>query len=170
MNLTRQLGTCGMILVLGPLLWIGACFAAVGLAQGAYRSQIVPKTRAFRLAEGPHVADAPAQAPRPLKDPRVLTELEKYVRVWALEPGACAEFPKADHLPFSWNPFRASALMMRLKQKQAFLMMQKHAVERREVAPGRFRYYFAPDPQAALGGRRFLVDTEGLDIRTAAEL
>lgn len=171
MSLVRQLGSCGMILAFAPLLWIGGCLVAVGLAQSAYSEQIVPKTRAHRLPDGPRVHHVATPSVKALvQDPRVLTELEKYVKVWALQPGACPEFPDADRVPFSWNPFRPSALMLRLKQKQAFLLMQKHDVQRCEVAPGRYRYHIAPDPKAALGGRTFLVDTEGVDLVEAFEL
>lgn len=171
MSVVRQLGSCGMILAFAPLLWIGGCLVAVGLAQSAYAEQIVPNTRLHRLPDGPLVHNIPRPSVKTLvQDPRVLTELEKYVKVWALQPGACAEFPDADRVPFSWNPFHASALMLRLKQKQAFLMMQKHEVQRCEVTSGRFIYHIAPDPQAALGGRRFRVETEGLAIQEAFEL
>jgi hypothetical protein len=171
MSIVRQLGSCGMILAFAPLLWVGACLVSVGMAQGSYGQQIVPKTRAFRLADGPQAHPQPRPSVKALvRDPRVLTELEKYVKVWSLEPGACAEFPDADRFPFSWNPFRASALMLRLKQKQAFLMMQKHEVQRAPAGPGRFTFYLAPDPQVALGGRRFLVETEAGEVREAFEL
>lgn len=158
-----------MILAFAPLFWVGGCLVSVGLAQRAYDDGIVPNTRMYRVANGPRARVAPPRMPG-LGDRHVLTELEKYVRVWSLEPGACAEFPDAARFPWSWNPFRASATMLRLKQKQSFLMREKHQVERFEATPGRVVYYLAPDPGAALGGRAFLVETEGQDLLRAWEL
>ena len=171
MPLARQLGSCGMVLAFAPLLWAGACLVSLGLAQNAYSDQIVPKTKLHRLPDGPQVHDVKLPSVKRLvRDPRALTELDKYLRVWSLEPGACAEFPEADRFPFSWNPFHGSALMLRLKQKQAFLLMQHHDVQRWESTPGHFVYFMAPDPQAALGGRKFLVVVDGPDLREAFEL
>jgi hypothetical protein len=168
MRLFRQLGSCGTALVLGPLLWAGLCVGFQALGQHAYASNITPWTRTFHVPDGPEL-DVNLSVARRVDDPRVKTELEKYLKVWSLEPGACAAFPNAERMPFSWNPFHASALMMRLKQKQAFLLMQHHVVRRR--ADGALtRYYLAPDPEAALGGRRFVLRAEGQELREAFEL
>lgn len=147
----RQLGTWGTALVTAPLFWLGACVAARALAQHSYDTTLTPWTKTRRVARGPIPPGG-----TPVKDPRVLTELGKYLEVWSLEPGACAAFPDPARVPFSLNPFRPSALMLRLRQKQAFLLMQKHLVLREGSS-----WYFAPDPQAALGGRRFRLETTG---------
>ncbi len=160
MRLFRQLGTWGSALVFTPILWILACVAARALAQHAYEANITPWTRQHRVKAGPIPAGG-----SPVTDGRVLTELSKYVRVWSLEVGACEAFPDARRVPFSFNPFHPSALMMRLKQKQAFLLMQKHVVLREGQA-----WYLAPDPQAALGGRRFRLETRGAELMKAYEL
>ncbi|HJV23539.1 MAG TPA: hypothetical protein VJ570_12625 [Holophagaceae bacterium] len=160
MRLFRQLGTWGSALVFGPLLWLLACVAARALAQHAFEANITPWTRAHRVKEGPI-----PEGGTPVTDRRVLTELSKYVQVWSLEVGACPAFPDAGRVPFSFNPFHPSALMLRLKQKQAFLLMQKHVVLRDGPS-----WYLAPDPEAALGGRRFRLETRGSDLLKAYEL
>lgn len=171
MRIFRQLGTWGTAVALAPILWVLACALAWGLAQKAYANGIVPQTRAFRASAGPQVQALASLAPLPpIKDPLVLVELQKYLQVWSLEPGACLQFPVAGRFPWCWNPFRASALILRLKQKQAFLRTQRHEVQRLLVGPGRERFYLAPDPQAALGGRRFLVEAEGTRLVKAVEL
>jgi hypothetical protein len=162
----RQLGTCGTVVVLGPLLWLLACAVARALGQHAYDVNITPWTRNHRVVEGV-VAVPPGAAP--IRDPRVRTELDKYAKVWALEPGACAEFPDAARFPFSFNPFKPSALMLRLKQKQAFLMTQHHAVRRQREPDGSMRYDLTPDPEAALGGRHFVLRMKGNDLLEAYE-
>jgi hypothetical protein len=156
----RQLGTWGSAIVFGPLLWLLACVAARALAQHAFDTNITPWTRQHRIQVGPIPPGG-----KPVSDGRVLTELSKYVQVWALEVGACEAFPETTRVPFSFNPFHPSALMMRLKQKQAFLLMQKHVVRRDGTL-----WYLAPDPQAALGGRRFRLETRGADLIRAFEL
>ena len=118
-----------------------------------------PWTRQHRVETG-----AVKGGGMPVKDRRVIAELEKYVRVWSLEPGACTEFPDAARFPFSFNPFKPWALVVRLKQKQAFLLSQHHTVRRQSDA-----WYIAPDPLAALGGRRFRVEAAGGDVRRAWE-
>lgn len=166
MRVLRQLGTCGTAVVLGPLLWLLACVVARSLGQHAYEVNITAWTRNHRVAEG--AVALPPGAPR-ISDPRVNTELDKYVKVWALEPGACAEFPDAARMPFSLNPFRPSALMLRLKQKQAFLMTQHHGVRRQTGPDGTALYDLRPDPEAALGSRHFVVRAKGDDVLEAYE-
>lgn len=166
MRLFRQLGTCGTAALLAPILWAGLCLGARTLGQHAYETNVTPWTRAHRVGTGPEL-DLPFQGRPP--DPRVRTELSKYLKVWSLEPGACAAFPNGARLPFSWNPLRASALMVRLKQKQAFLMTQRHRVLRRSEGTGE-RWYLAPDAGAALGGRRFLLRARGEELLDAVEL
>jgi hypothetical protein len=156
----RQLGTWGSALVFGPLLWLLACVAARALAQHAFEANITPWTRNHRVKVGPIPTGG-----TPVTDRRVLTELAKYVQVWSLEVGASVAFPDAARVPFSLNPFHPSALMLRLRQKQAFLLMQKH-----EVVRDGGSWYLAPDPQAALGGRRFRLETHGTRIMKAYEL
>lgn len=168
MNPFRQLGTCGTAVVLGPLLWAGLCFGFQRLGQHAYEANITRWTREFRVPDGPELASGIDPTHR-IQDPRVRTELDKYIKVWSLEPGACEAFPRADRMPFSWNPFHPSALMLRLKQKQAFLMMQHHVVRRRSEGD-HMHYYLAPDPEAALGGRRFHLRVKGQDVLEAYEL
>ena len=163
MRLFRQLGSCGTVVLVGPLLWLAACFAARGIAQSGYR-QIQPRTREFRV---PAARIAPGGVP--VGDPHTTTELGKYIQVWELEPGACAEFPERDRWPWSWNPLQASALMLRLKQKQAFLDTQRHLVMRSQEGRRR-NYLISPDPLAALGGRSFRVEVEGGRMRKAWEL
>lgn len=163
MRLFRQLGTCGSMALMGPLLWLAGCAFARGLAQKGY-IQIRPATRAYRVPDGAIPAGG-----EPTSDPLTLTELRKYIRVWELEPGACADFPDAERWPWSWNPFHASAVMLRLKQKQAFLG-DHHGVLRQELGGGRRLYYLAPDPLAALGGRRFRVEEMDGEVLRAWEL
>ncbi len=164
MKLFRQLGSCGTAIVFLPLLWIAACFLGRALAQSAYDSQITTQTRTFRLAEN---AVQPGGAI--VEDRLALAELQKYVRVWSLEPGACAGFPDAERVPWSWNPLHGSATMMRLKQKQSFLQSQHHEVRRQASGNGQFRYFIHPDQEAALGGRRFSLDVQGDSIQKAWE-
>ena len=163
MKLFRQLGTCGTALLVAPILWIGACFAARGLGQQGYR-QITEATRGYRV---PRIPIGPAGDP--VSDPHTLVELRKYVQVWELEPGACAAFPQRDRWPWSWNPFHASALMLRLKQKQSFLQDQRHLVLRWE-RDGVRSYLLTPDPGAALGGRSFRVEVRDGELAKAWEL
>ena len=160
MRLFRQLGTWGTALVFTPILWVLACVAARALAQHSYETNITPWTRNHRVKAG-----VIPPGGMPVTDRRVLTELSKYVQVWSLEVGACEAFPDAARVPFSLNPFHPSALMMRLKQKQAFILMQKHVVLREGSV-----WYLAPDPQAALGGRRFRLETAGSQLLKAYEL
>ncbi len=160
MRLFRQLGTWGSALVMAPILWLLACVGARALAQHAYETNITPWTRTHRIPSG-----AIPPGGTPITDRRVLTELSKYVQVWSLEVGASAAFPDADRVPFAFNPFAPSALMLRLKQKQAFLMMQKHVVLRNGTT-----WYLAPDGQAALGGRRFRLEVRGHELLKAYEL
>ncbi|HJW33848.1 MAG TPA: hypothetical protein VJ505_10825 [Holophagaceae bacterium] len=160
MRLLRQLGTWGSALVFTPILWILACIAARALAQHAFETNITPWTRNHRVKTGAIPAGG-----TPVTDRRVLTELSKYVQVWSLEVGACEAFPDGSRVPFSFNPFHPSALMLRLKQKQAFILMQKHVVLREGPI-----WYLAPDPQAALGGRRFRLETQGSHLMKAYEL
>lgn len=158
MRLFRQLGTWGTAAALAPLLWLLACASARSLAQHAYDTSLSTRTKAFRAQAGPRVKGG-AEG-RILADPMALTEVQKYVHVWALEPGACSAFPDAARFPWCWNPFRPSALLLRLKQKQAFLWTQRHEVERLDLGGDRTLYYLAPDPRAALGGRRFFAETD----------
>lgn len=160
MRLFRQLGTWGSALAFAPLLWLLGCVGARALGQHAYETNITPWTRKHRIPSGPIPAGG-----APITDRRVLTELSKYVQVWSLEVGACPAFPDPERVPFSFNPFAPSALMLRLKQKQAFLMMQKHTVLRDGSA-----WYLAPDSQAALGGRRFRLEVQGPTLLKAFEL
>lgn len=151
MKVFRQLGSCGSILVFGPLLWLAACWGSRALSQHAYDGQITPITRTHRVASGAIPAGG-----TPVKDRRVLAELEKYILVWSLQPGAHSDFPDASRFPFSLNLFKSKALFIRLKQKQAFLLSQHHVVRRQGDV-----WYLEPDPQAALGGRRFRVEAKG---------
>jgi len=160
MKIFRQLGSCGTEVVLLPLFWIAACFLGRMLAQNAYDHQITAQTRAYRLVELPILQEGAE-----VDDRLALAELQKYVRVWSLEPGACAEFPSAARFPWSWNPLFGSAAMMRLKQKQSFLQSQHHEVHRQSLGPEHFRFYIQPDKEAALGGRRFAVDVQGGSIK-----
>jgi hypothetical protein len=155
----RQLGTCGSLLVFGPLLWLGACWASRALSQHAYDAQITPWTRQHRVA----TAAIPGGG-TPVTDRRVRAELGKYLKIWSLEPGACAAFPDAARFPFSLNPFQPKAQFMRLRQKQAFLLGRGHTVQRQGDA-----WYFAPPEGAALGGRRFRVEADGGALRAAWE-
>ncbi|HJW10088.1 MAG TPA: hypothetical protein VJ483_10660 [Holophagaceae bacterium] len=163
MKVLRQLGSCGTALILGPLLWTGACFAARALAQNGYR-QITDATREFRVPQVPILPSG-----EPITDGSTLTELRKYTQVWELEPGACRQFPDRDRWPWSWNPFHASALMLRLKQKQSFLKEQRHLVLRWERGGVR-TYLLAPDANAALGGRSFRMDVKDGELLKAWEL
>ncbi len=164
MKIFRQLGSCGSIFVFTPILWTAACFLGRALAQSAYDHQITPATRAYRLTELAIASDG-----APVQDRHVRAELQKYVRVWSLEPGACLDFPDAARWPWSWNPLAGSAGMLRLKQKQAFLATQHHEVYRQRQGPDSWRYYFQPDREAALGGRRFSVEVQGGSVRKAWE-
>ena len=164
MKILRQLGSCGTAVVFVPLLWVGACFLGRALAQNGYDHQITTQTRTFRLAEA---AVQPAGAV--VEDRLALAELQKYIRIWNLEPGACAEFPDASRFPWSWNPLHGSATMMRLKQKQSFLQTQRHEVHRQSAGQGHSRYFIKPDQEAALGGRSFSLDVQGDSIQKAWE-
>jgi len=165
MKIFRQLGSCGTELVFIPLFWIAACFLGRILAQNGYDNQITPGTRAYRLAEIQVQADGTV-----VEDRLALAELKKYVKVWSLEPGACAEFPNASRFPWSWNPLHGSATMVRLKQKQSFLQSQHHLVFRQTLGKEHFRYFIQPDKEAALGGRRFSLDVQDGSIQKAWEL
>lgn len=164
MKVFRQLGSCGTAIVFLPLLWIAACFLGRALAQNGYDHQITAQTRSFRLVEF-----AVPQGGTVVEDRLALAELQKYLRVWRLEPGACAEFPNSARFPWSWNPLRGSATMMRLKQKQSFLQSQHHEVHRQSLGKGRYRYFIQPDKEAALGGRRFGLEVLGDSIQKAWE-
>ena len=164
MKIFRQLGSCGTAILFVPVLWIAACFLSRALAQSAYNNQITAQTRAFRLA------DIPVQPEGAVVEDRLaLAELQKYVRIWSLEPGACAEFPEAARFPWSWNPLYGSATIMRLKQKQSFLQSQHHEVHRQALGPGHYRFFIQPDKEAALGGRRFSLDVQGGSLQKAWE-
>ena len=165
MKIFRQLGSCGTATVFLPLLWIAACFLGRALAQNGYVHQITTQTRNYRLAERIVPVDGAI-----VEDRLAMAELKKYLRVWSLEPGACAEFPIASRFPWSWNPLNGSATMMRLKQKQSFLQSQHHLVYRQFVGRGHFRYFIQPDKEAALGGRRFSLDVQDDSIQKAWEL
>lgn len=167
MRLFRQLGTWGTAAALAPILWLLACVAARALAQHAYDHTISARTKAFRVPAGPRVQGGASG--RTLADPMALAEVRKYVQIWALEPGACAAFPDVARFPWCWNPFRPSALVMRLKQKQAFLQTQHHELERLDLGDGRHRYFLAPDPGAALGGRRFFAETKAGKVLNVVE-
>ena len=169
MRLFRQLGTWGTAVVLTPILWLASCALARELAQHAYDRTIAPATRVFRVLEPPGFRGSDPLAGTPVKDPKTLTELQKYLQVWSLEPGSCRAFPDAARFPWCWNPFRPSAFLVRLRQKQAFLTTQRHEVRRAETASGSWRYFLAPDSQAALGGRHFLVEAEGTALLKAVE-
>jgi hypothetical protein len=162
-KLFRQLGTCGTALLAGPLLWTAACIGARALAQSGYQ-QIEGTTRDYRVVEVPILPSG-----EPVADAATLVELRKYAQVWELEPGACAAFPSRDRWPWSWNPFHASALMLRLKQKQSFLKEQRHLVLRTQHA-GMRTYLLAPDANAALGGRSFRLDVKDGELVKAWEL
>ncbi len=164
MKIFRQLGSCGTAIVFLPLLWIAACFLGRALAQSGYDHQITAQTRGFRLADLAIQSDGPV-----VEDRLALTELKKYLRIWSLEPGACAEFPNASRFPWSWNPLHGSATMIRLKQKQSFLQSQHHEVYRQSLGKGHVRYFIQPDKEAALGGRRFSLDVQGNSIQKAWE-
>ena len=170
MRLFRQLGTWGTTVALTPLAWLLACAMARALAQKSYHTSILPLTRAYRVPGGPQVDSPALPEGKAVSDPRVLTELQKYLQVWALEPGASGVFTDAGRFPWCWNPFRPSAIILRLKQKQAFLLTQHHEVQRRDLGGGRAFYYLVPDPQAALGGRRFRLQVRGEDVLRAVEL
>lgn len=170
MRLFRQLGTWGTTVALAPVVWLLACTLAWALAQNAYDTGIVPVTRAFRAPNGPQVHAPDLLVGKAVSDPRVLTEIQKYLQIWSLEPGRTGMFADAARFPWCWNPFRPSAIIMRLKQKQAFLLTQHHAVQRLELGGGKARYFLAPDSQAALGGRRFLVQAEGEKVLKVVEL
>ncbi len=163
MRAFRQLGSCGTALLLGPLLWTGACVAARFMAQSGY-TQIEAVTRNYRVVEVPIVPSG-----EPVTEQLALTELRKYVQVWELEPGACPAFPQRDRWPWSWNPFHASALMLRLKQKQSFLKEQRHLVMRFQRG-GLRSYLLAPDAGAALGGRSFRLEVKDGELVMAWEL
>lgn len=165
MKIFRQLGSCGTEIVLLPLFWVAACFLGRLLAQSAYDRQITAQTRTFRVQESPVQCGGVA-----VEDRLALAELQKYLRIWRLEPGASAEFPEAPRFPWSWNPLNGSATMMRLKQKQSFLQSQHHEVRRQSTGNGHFRYFIQPDKEAALGGRRFCLDVLGDSIQQAREL
>lgn len=164
MKATRQLGSCGTALILAPLLWLGACFAAWAAAQSGYQ-KILPATRAYRVPEGP----AP-QGGTPVTDPLALTELKKYTAVWELEPGACARFPDRNAWPWRWNPLSSSGDLLRLRQKQSFLETQHHRVFRQPAADGSRLYALTPDPAAALGGRHFRLFVKDGQLLQAWEL
>lgn len=168
MRLFRQLGTWGTTLLLAPIFWIIACIIGRALAQNAYDHQITASTRRFRLPELPVTAGSSAEG-LPVQDRHALIELKKYIRIWSLEPGACDEFPDASRFPWSWNPLNGSATIMRLKQKQAFLTSQHHHVFRQWIADHQWRYVIQPDPEAALGGRRFYADVQDHSIQKAWE-
>jgi hypothetical protein len=164
MKIFRQLGSCGTEIVLLPLFCIAACFLGRTLAQSAYDHQITPQTRTYRLVEG-----AVQPGGTVVEDRLALAELQKYLRIWSLEPGACAEFPDASRFPWSWNPLHGSATMLRLKQKQSFLQSQHHGVHRQSLGRGHSRYFIQPDKEAALGGRRFSLDVQGGTVQKAWE-
>lgn len=164
MRATRQLGTWGTALLLAPLLWLGADFLAWAMAQAGYRG-IPPMVRAYRVPQGP-VPDGGA----PVTDPLALTELKKYAAVWELEPGACARFPERDAWPWRWNPLASSGDLLRLRQKQSFLLTQHHQVFRQQRPDGTRLYALAPDPAAALGGRRFRLVVKDGELIQAWEL
>lgn len=165
MKLFRQLGSCGTAAVFLPLLWVAACFLGRLLAQSAYEHRTTAQTRVFR------VPDLPVQTEGAVVEDRLaLAELRKYFRIWSLEPGACAEFPDAARVPWSWNPLHGTATMLRLEQKQSFLQSQHHEVHRQSLGNGHFRYFIHPDKEAALGGRRFSLDVKGDSIQKAWEL
>ncbi|MBL0209798.1 MAG: hypothetical protein IPQ13_02625 [Holophagaceae bacterium] len=165
MKIFRQLGSCGTAIVFLPLAWIAACFLGRALAQSGYERQITGQSRAFRMPE----AAVPGGG-TVVEDPLALAELQKYLRIWNLEPGACPAFPDASRMPWSWNPLHGSATMMRLQQKQSFLQSQHHEVRRQSTGNGQFRYFIQPDKEAALGGRRFSLDVRGDSIQQAREL
>ena len=164
MKATRQLGTWGTALVLAPLVWLGACFAAWAAAQAGFQ-KIAPSTRSFRVPQGPI-----PQGGVPVTDPLALTELKKYAAIWELEPGACPQFPTRNAWPWRWNPLSSSADLMRLRQKQSFLEAQHHQVFRQQGEDGSRIYYLTPDPKAALGGRRFRLEIRDGQLLKAWEL
>lgn len=165
MRIFRQLGSCGTTVVLVPILWIAGCFLGRALAQSSYDRGITSVTRTFRL---PELTVPPGGTL--VEDRLALAELRKYVRVWSLEPGACAAFPDASRFPWSWNPLYGSATMMRLNQKQAFLLSQHHEVYRQHLEKNHWRWFIHPDKEAALGGRRFCVDVQDDSVRQVQEL
>ena len=164
MNATRQLGTWGTALLLAPIIWIGACFAAWAAAQSGYQ-KIAPATRSYRVPQGPVLPGGTL-----VTDPLALTELKKYVAIWELEPGACARFPDRDAWPWRWNPLSSSGDLLRLRQKQSFLMAQHHRVFRQQREDGTRLYALTPDPAAALGGRHFRMLVRHGDLIQAWEL
>ena len=164
MKATRQLGTWGSALALAPLIWLGADFLAWGMAQSGYQ-RIPPAIRAYRVPEG-----AVPEGGSPVSDPLTLTELRKYAAVWELEPGACARFPDRDAWPWRWNPLSSSGDLLRLRQKQSFLLTQHHGVFRQQRADGARLYALTPDPGAALGGRSFRMLVKDGELLKAWEL
>ena len=164
MKATRQLGTWGTALLLAPLLWLGADFLAWAMAQSGYQ-RIPPNVRAYRVPEG-----AIPQGGAPVTDPLTLTELRKYAAVWELEPGACPRFPQRDAWPWRWNPLSSSGDLLRLRQKQSFLLTQHHLVVRQRQPDGSRLYGLRPDPGAALGGRAFRLSVKDGDLLQAWEL
>ena len=164
MRATRQLGTWGTALALAPLLWLGADFLAWGMAQSGYQ-RIPPAVRAYRVPEGPI-----PQGGTPVTDPWTLGELRKYAALWELEPGACRRFPERDAWPWRWNPLSSSGDLLRLRQKQAFLLTQHHRVCRQQGPGGSRLYALTPDPGAALGGRAFRMEVKDGELLKAWEL
>lgn len=164
MKATRQLGTWGTALALAPLLWLGADFLAWGMAQSGYQ-RVPPSVRGYRVPAGP-IPEGGA----PVADPLTLTELKKYAAVWELEPGACVRFPERDAWPWRWNPLSSSGDLLRLRQKQAFLLTQRHLVVRQQRPDGVRLYLLVPDAGAALGGRRFRLLVKDGALREAWEL
>ena len=164
MKATRQLGTWGTALLLAPLVWIGACFAAWGAAQSGYQ-KITPATRSYRVPQGPVPGGGV-----PVTDPLALTELKKYAAIWELEPGACPRFPDRDAWPWRWNPFSSSGDLLRLRQKQAFLETGHPIVFRQPGGDGSRLYALTPDPGAALGGRHFRMRVKNGELVQAWEL
>ena len=164
MKATRQLGTWGTALLLAPILWLGADFLAWAMAQSGYQ-RIAPNVRAYRVPEGPIPVGG-----APVTDPLTLTELRKYAAVWELEPGACARFPDRDAWPWRWNPLSSSGDLLRLRQKQSFLLTQHHLVVRQRQPDGTCLYGLRPDPGAVLGGRAFRLSVKGGELLQAWEL
>lgn len=164
MKATRQLGTWGTALVAAPLIWLGADFLAWAMAQSGYQ-RIPPMVRSYRVPEGPVPSGG-----APVADPLTLTELGKYAAVWELEPGASSRFPDRDAWPWRWNPLSSSGDLLRLRQKQAFLLTQHHLLFRQQRPDGTRLYALTPDPGAALGGRSFRMVVKDSRLLQAWEL
>jgi len=164
MRIVRQLGVFGSFLVFGPLLWIGACFAARALAQDTYDRNVPQTVRAYRVPactvpEGGHVVTRGSE----------WTELTRYASIFELEPGGSPDWPDAKTFPWRWSPFSPSADLLRFREKSEYVFGGKVQICR-QVEDDLHIYDLKPGSGVALAGRRFRLEVRNGKLIHATEL